>query len=134
MAISHKYRTFSQLLEDVSIDFSSQALEGMLEPQQLIKVAIRVNYDLGLRINRTKDTVIEVEHNKAQLPSDFKTLNYAFVCSEYQIVNTAPSGTHTDTTQPKWTPDPSQPHVCTKPEDCENVCIVKTCPVDTGRG
>jgi hypothetical protein len=44
------------------------ALEGMIEPQQLIKVAQRVNYDLGLRIHRTKDSVIEVEHNKAQLP------------------------------------------------------------------
>jgi hypothetical protein len=61
MAISHKYRTFDQLLEDVSIDFSSQALEGMVEPQQLIKVAIRVNYDLGLRIHRTKEDLLEVE-------------------------------------------------------------------------
>ncbi|BCV02240.1 MAG: hypothetical protein CM15mV51_0570 [uncultured marine virus] len=38
MSISHKYRTFDQLLEDVSIDFSNYALEGMIEPQQLIKV------------------------------------------------------------------------------------------------
>tara|TARA_R100001440_G_scaffold46776_1_gene66522 strand:- start:7798 stop:8715 length:918 start_codon:yes stop_codon:yes gene_type:complete len=134
MAISHKYRTFDQLLEDVKVDFSTYDLEGMIEPQQLIKVATRVNYDLGLRIHQSKESIIDVEHNKAQMPSDFKTLNYAFVCSEYQIVNTAPSGTHTDTTQPKWTPDPSQPHVCTKPEDCENVCVVKTCPVDRGKG
>ena len=49
MAISHKFRTFDQLLEDVSVDFSTYALEGMIEPQQLIKVATRVNYDLGLR-------------------------------------------------------------------------------------
>ena len=39
MAVSHKYRTFDQLLEDVSIDFSSYALEGMIDPAQLIKVA-----------------------------------------------------------------------------------------------
>jgi len=67
MALSHKYRTFDQLINDVTIDFSAYALEGMIEPQQLIKVAIRVNYDLGLRINRTKDTVIEVEHNSYYL-------------------------------------------------------------------
>ena len=54
MGVSQKYRTFSQLMEDVSIDFSTYALEGMIEPQQLIKVAQRVNYDLGLRIHRTK--------------------------------------------------------------------------------
>ena len=50
MAVSHKYRTFDQLLEDVMVDFQTYALEGMIEPAQLIKVATRVNYDLGLRI------------------------------------------------------------------------------------
>ena len=49
MSLSHKYRTFDQLLEDVTVDFRTYALEGMIEPQQLIKVAMRVNYDLGLK-------------------------------------------------------------------------------------
>ena len=71
MSVSQKYRTFDQLLEDVMVDFSNYALEGMIEPQQLIKVATRVNYDLGLRIHRTKEVVLDVEHGKAQLPSDF---------------------------------------------------------------
>ena len=106
MAISHKYRTFDQLLADVSIDFPSQSLGGHMEPQQLIKVATRVNYDLGLRIHRTKETLLEVEHSKAQLPSDFKYLNYAFVCDEFKTVNTFPSGTHVDTTQPTYVPAP----------------------------
>jgi hypothetical protein len=34
-----KYRTFNQLLEDVTVDLSSFALENMIEPQQLIKLA-----------------------------------------------------------------------------------------------
>ena len=58
MSVSHKYRTFDQLYEDVSIDFSTYSLEGMVKPEQLIKVATRVNYDLGLRIHRTKEVVI----------------------------------------------------------------------------
>ena len=52
MSVSHKYRTFNQLLEDVTVDFRTYALEGMIEPQQLIKVAVRCNYDLGLRIQK----------------------------------------------------------------------------------
>jgi hypothetical protein len=55
-----KYRTFNQLLEDVSVDFSMYALENMIEPQQLIKVVQRVNYDLGLRINMTKEVVLDI--------------------------------------------------------------------------
>jgi len=132
MSLSHKYRTFNQLLEDVKIDFASYDLEGMIKTEQLIKVATRVNYDLGLRIHQSKEVIIDVEHNKAQLPSDFKSLNYAFVCSDYKVVNTNPSGTHVDTTQPKWVPDPGQPNVCTIPKDCANVCIVQTCPDSEG--
>jgi hypothetical protein len=60
-------------------------LEGMIDPAQLIKVATRVNYDLGLRIHRTKQVVLDVEHNKARLPHDFAYLNYAFICGEYLI-------------------------------------------------
>ena len=60
MAVSHKYRTFDQLLEDVMVDFQKYALEGMIEPAQLIKVATRVNYDLGLRIHRTKEIVLDI--------------------------------------------------------------------------
>ena len=129
MAVSHKYRTFDQLLQDVTIDFSSQALEGMVEPQQLIKVAIRVNYDLGLRIQRTKEDLVEVEHNKVKLPADFQYLNYAFVCDEFEIVNTFPSGTHVDTTQTKYVPAPDGGDIgpCDDPT-CKDVCVVKTCP------
>ena len=126
MAISHKYRTFDQLLADVSIDFSGQSLEGMIEPQQLIKVATRVNYDLGLRIHRTKEFLLEVEHNKAKLPADFKYMNYAWVCGEYKILNTPPSGTTIDTTQAKYTPSPDGGDIgpCDDPT-CKDVCVVQ---------
>ena len=33
-----KYRSFNQLLEDVSVDLNTLALENMIEPQQLIKL------------------------------------------------------------------------------------------------
>ena len=88
-----KYRTFDQLLEDVSIDFSSYALEGMIEPQQLIKVATRVNYDLGLRIHQQKEIVLDVEHGKAKLPSDFYTLNFALIASKLTWQEPVMSGT-----------------------------------------
>jgi hypothetical protein len=89
-----KYRTFDQLLEDVSVDFSGYALEGMIEPQQLIKVATRVNYDLGLRIHQQKEIVLDVEHGKAKLPSDFYTLNFALLASKVTYTEVMPSGTH----------------------------------------
>tara|TARA_R100001440_G_scaffold75056_2_gene101362 strand:+ start:287 stop:1240 length:954 start_codon:yes stop_codon:yes gene_type:complete len=128
MGVSTKYRTFSQLLEDVSIDFSTYSLEGMIEPQQLIKVAQRVNYDLGLRIHRTKEAIIDVEHGKGQLPMDFAYLNYAFRCGEYKMNNTFPSGTHVETfNDVPYKPAPDNIEPCKDETTCKDVCIVKTC-------
>lgn len=126
MAISHKYRTFDSLMEDVSIDFSSYALDGMIDPAQLIKVATRVNYDLGLRIHRTKQIVLEVEHNKARLPHDFAYLNYAFVCGDYTIEQKMPSGTHVEDVAVDYVPDPGTTGPCEDPK-CNDVCVLTNC-------
>ena len=71
-----KYRTFDQLLEDVSIDMNTFALENMIEPQTLIKLARKLNFELGLRINQQRETILEVCHGKVRLPDDFKVFNY----------------------------------------------------------
>jgi len=127
MSISHKYRTFDSLYEDVSVDFANYALENMIEPAQLIKVATRVNYDLGLRIHRTKEVVLEIEHGKAKLPVDFAYLNYTFRCGEYTITDRPPSGTHIETfNDVPYVPAPGESGPCNDPE-CRDVCVIKTC-------
>jgi hypothetical protein len=63
-----KYRTFDQLLEDVTVDLNTFALENMIEPQQLIKLAKKLNYDLGLRINQQKEIILDINHGKVKLP------------------------------------------------------------------
>ena len=77
-----KYRTFDQLLEDVTVDMHSFALENMIEPQTLIKLARKLNYELGLRINQQKEVVLEVTHGKVKLPDDFYVWNYGMICLE----------------------------------------------------
>jgi len=77
-----KYRTFDQLMEDVLIDLPTFALENMIDPQQLIKLARKINYELGLRLNQTKETVLEVCHSKVKLPDDFYVWNFGLICYE----------------------------------------------------
>ena len=132
MSVSHKYRTFDQLLEDVTVDFRTYALEGMIEPQQLIKVAVRCNYDLGLKIQRTKNAVIDIENSKGKLPSDFYVLNYGSLCGTYQVNTTQPSGTNTeavDKTTYKVEPGYSGP--CGD-ATCTDVCVIES-SCDDGR-
>lgn len=89
-----RYRTFDDLIADVAVDFEKYDLESMILPQQLIKVAKKVNYDLGLRIFQTKEIVLEVEKGRAKLPDNFYTLNFALLCGEYEEKVLLPQGTH----------------------------------------
>ena len=87
-----KYKTFDQLLDEVTIDFTMYNNEGMIEPGQLIKVAQRVNYDLGLRIHKTKEVILDVEKRKAKLPDDFYVVNYAMLIGRYTVTTPAIQG------------------------------------------
>lgn len=80
MKIELQYRTFEELLDSVKIDLRTYDLEGMIDDQSLIKVAQRVNYDLGLRINPNRTKMLEIENYRAKLPSDFYVLNHALLC------------------------------------------------------
>lgn len=79
-----KYRRFDDLINEVYIDFPSFTREGMVEPAQLIKIAQKCNYELGLKIHGTKETMLEIEHGRAKLPSDFYILNLALLCGHYR--------------------------------------------------
>lgn len=96
MRTEPKYRTFDDLMNEVYTDFPTYNLEGMIEPAQLIKVAQRVNYDLGLRIHGTKETVLDIEKKKTKLPGDFYTLNYAYLCGKYSVTERTPMGRHSE--------------------------------------
>jgi hypothetical protein len=108
MKTEPKYRTFDELLNEVATDFVQYNNEGMIEPGQLIKVAQRVNYDLGLRIHGTKEKVLDIEKSKTKLPDDFYVLNYAFLCGKYTVTQPILQGRHTE-------------NVILDPEQCKTV-------------
>lgn len=91
-----KYRTFDQLLADVQTDFKKYQLQDLIDPQDMIKVTKRINYDLGLRINQTKEIILEVEKGRVRLPNDFDVLNFALMCSSYTTKQYLPQGTHVE--------------------------------------
>jgi hypothetical protein len=121
-----KFRTFDQLLEDVTIDLNTYALENMIEPQQLIKVAKRVTYDLGLRINMTKEVILEVEHHKIKLPDDFFTMNFGSICGSFkQQVGYRSGGT--TTMEVPYVEVPGSVDVCAPPTVNCSTCNANPC-------
>lgn len=91
-----QYRTFDELMNDVQTDFHLYNTEGMIEPAQLIKIAQKVNYELGLRINKTKEVILDLEYGKVRLPDDFYVLNYALLCGAYKVTAPVMSGRQTE--------------------------------------
>lgn len=114
-----KYKPFDQLLSEVLVDFHTFNLEGMIDPQQFIKVTLRVNYELGLRIHKSKDAVLEIEHNKAKLPNDFYVLNYANIVGSYTVQDPVISGTHIEDVILKTVPDTDS---CGRVQACVSNC------------
>lgn len=94
-----KYRTFDELVNEASLDFEKYELDGSIQGQQLIKVAKYVNYDLGLRINQTKEKVLEVKKGRVKLPDNFYTLNFALICGQFESKVYTPQGTHIEARQ-----------------------------------
>ncbi len=120
-----KYRTFDQLLADAQMDLSGYDLQGQIAPAQLIKVALRVNYDLGLRIQMTKEAMLQVEKGKVKLPDGFNVMNYGLICGEHTETFVPPQGTHTESLNPvvpKFTAM-GQPEVCGCPNN-QKVCMI----------
>lgn len=99
-----KYRSFDSLLEDVKLDLRSFATDGTVDPAQLLKVAIRVNYDLGLRIYMTKERLLEVCKGRVRLPDDFFVMNFALLCGEATYTFAKPQGTNIQEVTPQWRP------------------------------
>lgn len=91
-----QYRTFDQLLAEVATDFRNYNNENLIEPAELLKVAQRVSYDLGLRIYGTKEKVLEIEKSKTRLPDDFYVLNYAYLCGKYTVTQPILAGRETE--------------------------------------
>jgi hypothetical protein len=137
-----KYRTFDQLLAAAKSDFRKYDLNDEIMDQDLVKVAQRVNYDLGLRINETKEVVLEVEKGRVRLPNNFYVLNFAMMCGSYETKTYLPQGTHVeeriinpapeyqvappnviDVCQDPVTPEPCDPCLqCGEPVACDQPC------------
>jgi len=120
-----KYRTFDSLLEDVKVDLRNLASDTSIEPAQLIKVAQRVNYDLGLRINMTKETVLEICKGKAKLPDDFYVMNFALLCGSYAVKNQLPQGTHIEDVMPPYRPWVDELSCTNESNPSQPVCLTK---------
>jgi hypothetical protein len=142
-----KYKTFEQVLAEVKSDFEAYNLEDLIKPHHFIKVVKRVNYELGLRINITKNIVLEIENGRAKLPNDFLVVNYVLGLGEYEVVVPVVQGTHVEevplnaptyhpgsktidvcaVTPTCPTPEPHCPDPCQAPNPCGcNTCNCST--------
>ena len=120
-----KYRTFNSLLEDVRIDLKSLTTEGSIDPAQLYKVAMRINYDLGLRIAMTKEKLLIIEKGRVRLPDDFFVMNFALLCGNETRSVIVPQGTQVQEVVPEYRPWVDQLPCTNASNQGESVCLTK---------
>ena len=77
-----KYRTFDELLDSVKIDLPGIDIENQIEAQQLIKRALFINKELGVKLNPRKTALIEIDRGIGKLPYDFSSASFAVLCTD----------------------------------------------------
>jgi hypothetical protein len=75
-----QYKPFDDIMNSVRSDLKSFDQDNFIDPQELIKIAIKINYELGLKINPSRGKIIEVKNGIAKLPADFYVMNFAMLC------------------------------------------------------
>lgn len=96
-----EYITYDQLMASIESDISSYADSGLIDRGKYIKIARKVNEDLGLKIFKEVEGSLKIENYKADLPPDFKFLQLALICGEPTQYHLGPGsifGTHTEET------------------------------------
>ncbi len=84
------YRTFDSLVDSVRLDLITFNQTDDIDTADLIKVAQKINYELGLKIYMSRETILDIEHGRAKLPADFHQLEIALICHHYRSISTAP--------------------------------------------
>lgn len=121
----YQYRTFDQLLSAVLSDFKTYDQEGMIDPQDLIKIAQKVNRQLGVKIHRNKQRIIELNKGKVRLPNDYYKLNVAIVLGEKEVKTMNMQGVQTE--------DIVLPADCNNPSPLPGSIFNSTCRPGTAR-
>jgi len=88
------YKTADEVIDSVRIDFQSYQSQGEIDNANLLKVILRINYEIGLRAYMQKETMLEVKNGRTALPADFHQMLIALSCYNYTHVQNSPSNGH----------------------------------------
>lgn len=110
------YKTFDELMSDVADDLSVYDDQGYLNPDKYIKIVQKVNSDLSVKINPVFEDVIYIEKGRGLLPENFKLLNSAYICYNYEITKNLVGTTISYETTPVSPLCPSIEFLCRNPD------------------
>lgn len=86
-----QYRPVSELISEVELYLQKYNSTPVIQPSDIIDTAWKCTYDLGLRIFKVYEDILEIYHYNAKLPDAFYSLNYAMLCGSEEIVKSLPS-------------------------------------------
>lgn len=91
-----KYRTFDQLMSAVLDDLPVLDDNNLVDSSNLIKVVRKINKELSLRVNKTKEVIVECHNGVVDLPNDLEAVNFAVLCTFHKNVVPQIQGVQTE--------------------------------------
>lgn len=91
-----RYKTFDQLMAGIESDLNKFADEGYIIRPLYIKVVRAINADLGLKLNKEREDIIEVRDHNALLPEDFQYMQLALAMNISHVRVPTIAGIHTE--------------------------------------
>jgi len=82
-----KYIKFEEVLNSVKSDLHLFDNNGMVLEDRLFKVIYNCNDKLGLKLNKSKQILLEVRNGKADLPFDFYKIEMLFATAVTKVPN-----------------------------------------------
>lgn len=82
-----KYIKFDDVLNSVKSDLHLFDNNALILEDRLLKVVYHCNEKLGLRLNKSKQILLEVKNGKAELPQDFYKIEMIFATCVTKVPN-----------------------------------------------
>lgn len=82
-----KYIKFSDVLNSVKSDLHLFDNNALILEDRLLKVVYHCNDKLGLKLNKSKQVLLEIKNGKADLPLDFYKLEMVFATAVTKVPN-----------------------------------------------
>jgi len=87
-----KYEPLSALISQLSLELPKLANQDIIDPVIVTDMVMYCIRNLGIKVFQRKETVLNIEKYRTELPPFFHSINFAALCFDEQVIDIPPQG------------------------------------------